>query len=59
MKRRLKRGAREKARERRQQAVVKAQAALEKSEREHDQVASTIEAERAMVENRSQAEEAR
>jgi hypothetical protein len=51
--------AKQKERERRQQAVDKAQAALEIAEREHDKIASAIEAERAGLEKRSQAEDAR
>jgi hypothetical protein len=51
--------AREKERQRRQQAIAKAQAALEKAKRDHDRRAGTIEAERAAVEKRSRAEEAR
>ena len=48
-----------KERQRREQAIAKAQAALEKAEREHDTRASAIAAERASVEKRSQAEDAR
>jgi colicin import membrane protein len=48
-----------KARERREKAVAKAQAAIEEAGRDHDKRASTIEAERAAVEKRSQAEDAR
>jgi colicin import membrane protein len=46
------------ARERREKAVAKAQAAIEEAGRDHDKRASTIEAERAAVEKRSQAEDA-
>jgi colicin import membrane protein len=46
-------------RERRDQAVAKAQAALDKAERDHDVRSSAIEAERAAVEKRAQGEEAR
>jgi hypothetical protein len=51
--------AKQRERERRQRAVAKAQAALEKAEREHDRRVTDIEAERSAVEKRSQAEEAR
>jgi hypothetical protein len=49
---------REKERERRQQAVAKAQAALEAAEREHDKRAAAIDAARADLEEKSQAEQA-
>jgi colicin import membrane protein len=48
-----------KERQRREQAIAKAQAALENAEREHDRMTSAIEAERAAVEKSSEAEEAR
>lgn len=48
-----------KKRERQEQLIAKVQAALTKANREHEKRASTIEAERAAVEERSQAEEAR
>lgn len=51
--------ARAKKREQRQRAIDQAQAALEKAEREHDNRVATIEADRAAIEKRSQAEEAR
>jgi colicin import membrane protein len=51
--------AREKARERRQHAIAKVQGALEKAEREHAKRAATIDATRAALEKRSQAENAR
>ena len=55
----MKRPARRKECERRRQAAAKAQAALDKNQREPDRRAATIEAERAAVEKRSQAEETR
>ena len=55
--RRKEEAARAKERQRREQAIAKAQAALEKAEREHDTRTSAIEAERAAVEKRSQAED--
>src|SRR4051812_21881818 len=48
-----------KDRERREKAVAKAQAAIQDAKRDHDERASTIEAERAALERRSQAEDAR
>jgi colicin import membrane protein len=48
-----------KERRRRDQAVAKAQAALDKAKREHDARAGALEAERAALETRSQAEGAR
>jgi hypothetical protein len=48
-----------KQRERRQDAIAKAQAALEEGKRDHDKRASAIETERSALEKRSQAEEAR
>ncbi len=57
--RRRKRPQGSRERHRREQAVAKAQAALETAKREHDNIASAIEAERAAVEKRSQAEDAR
>jgi colicin import membrane protein len=50
---------RAKERERRQRAAAKAEAALANAKREHDKRASTIEAERAALEKRSQAEDTR
>lgn len=51
--------ARRKERERRQQAVDKAQAALDNAKREHAQRAEAIEAEREVLEKKSQTEDAR
>ena len=51
--------ARQKEHERRQEAVAKAQAALDKAEREHAKRAETIRAQVEALENRSQAEDAR
>jgi hypothetical protein len=51
--------AREKARQRRERAVEKIQAALDKAEREHTRRVDVIETERADVEARAQAEDAR
>ena len=51
--------ARERERERRNQAIAKAHAALEKSEREHHKRVATIEAARDALEKKSQAEDAR
>jgi hypothetical protein len=51
--------ARQKDRERRQQAVDKAQAALDKAEQEHAKRAAAIQAEVEALEKRSQAEKAR
>ena len=51
--------ARAKAQERRQKDIAKAELALKEAEREHDKRASSIEAERAALERRKQAEEAR
>ena len=51
--------ARQKDRERRRQAVDKAQAALEKAEQEHAKRAAAIQAEVEALEKRSQTEEAR
>jgi hypothetical protein len=48
-----------KHRERRQRAIAKTEAALEKAKREHDMRTSAIEAERAALDKRSQAEDAR
>jgi colicin import membrane protein len=56
----VKEGAREaRRRERRDNAVAKAEAALANARREHEKKANTIEAERAALEKRWQAEEAR
>lgn len=57
--RRKEEAARENARKRREQAVAKAQAALYGAEREHARRADAIENERAGIEARAQAEEAR
>jgi colicin import membrane protein len=57
--RRKEEAARVKVRHRREQAVAKAQAALETAERVHDTIASAIGSERAAVEKRSRAEDAR
>jgi hypothetical protein len=46
-------------RQRREHAIAKAQAALDKAKREHVAKASILEAERAIAEKRSQAEDAR
>jgi hypothetical protein len=51
--------ARQKEHDRRQQAIAKAEAALQKSERAHDERAAAIEAERAVLDERLQAENAR
>jgi colicin import membrane protein len=51
--------ARAKERQRRERAVAKAQTALDKAKREHDARSGAIEAERAVLEGRSQAEDAR
>jgi colicin import membrane protein len=51
--------ARTKERERRQKAIAKAQAAIEEAKRGHDKRATTISAERAAIEKRSEAEDAR
>ena len=48
-----------KERERREKAVAKAQAAIEEAKREHNKRARTIETDRAAIEKRSQAEDAR
>ena len=56
--RRKEEAARERQRQQRNQAIARAQAALEMSEREHQEVA-TIEAERNALEKKSQAEDAR
>jgi hypothetical protein len=50
---------RAKEQQRREQAIAKAKSALERAERQHDSIAGDIEAERAAVEKRSQAEDAR
>ena len=57
--RRREEAAQAKERERRQKAVAKVQAAIELTKREHDKRASTVEGERAALEKRSQAEDAR
>ena len=46
-------------RERQQKAIAKAQVAIEEAKLDHDKRASTIETERAALEKRSQAEDAR
>ena len=51
--------AREKARQRRERAIEKVQAALDKAEREHTRRVDVIETERADIEARAQAEDAR
>lgn len=51
--------AKQKERERRQQAVDKAQAALEKAEQEHAKRVAAIQAEMEVLEDKSQAEDAR
>jgi colicin import membrane protein len=51
--------ARQKEHDRRQQAIAKAEAALQNSERAHDEKAAAIEAERAVLDERLQAENAR
>ncbi|MES2196282.1 MAG: cell envelope biogenesis protein TolA [Pseudomonadota bacterium] len=48
-----------KARERREQAIAKAQAAIEAGERAHERRAGEIDTERAALEQRAQAEDAR
>src|SRR3954447_15843061 len=48
-----------KQREGRDKAVTKVQAEVEKAKRDHDKRASTIEAQRAALEERSEAEDAR
>jgi hypothetical protein len=48
-----------KERERRQRATAKAEAAMEKAEQAHHKRASTLETERAALDNRSKAEDAR
>jgi hypothetical protein len=57
--RRKEAAAREQERKRREQAVAKAEAALEEAKREHDTKVEEIERERAALERRSQAEDAR
>src|SRR2546423_13817144 len=57
--RRNEEAAQAKERERRQKAVAKAQAAIEQAKRDHDKRARTIETDRAAIEKRSQAEDAR
>jgi hypothetical protein len=57
--RRKQEAARAKQRQRRERAIAKAQTALDKAKREHDAKAGAIETERAALENRSQAEDAR
>jgi colicin import membrane protein len=57
--RRKEEAARARELERRQKATAKAEAAFANAKREHDTRASTIEAERAALEKRSQAEDAR
>jgi hypothetical protein len=49
----------QKQREHRQQAIDKTQSALDQAEREHEERAAAIEAERVVLENRSEAEETR
>jgi hypothetical protein len=57
--RRKEEAAEAKQRERRQAAIAKAQAAIEEAKQDHDKRANAIEAERAALEKRSQAEDAR
>jgi len=57
--RRKEEAARTKEGERRQRAINSAQAALDKGRRDHNRTAARIEAERAAVEKRAQAEQAR
>jgi colicin import membrane protein len=57
--RRKEEAARAKVRQRRDLATAKAKAALEKSEREHDSMATAVEADRLALEKRSQADNAR
>jgi hypothetical protein len=57
--RRKEEAARVKERERRDKAVAKAQAALDRARREHDERAAAIEAERAAIDERAQAEDDR
>jgi colicin import membrane protein len=57
--RRKEEASRAKQREQRQRAITKVEAGLAKAKREHDARASTIEAERATLEKRSQREDAR
>jgi len=57
--RRKQEAAEAKARERRQHAVAKAQAALEKAEQDHARKAGAIEDERVAIDERAQAEDAR
>jgi hypothetical protein len=57
--RRRQEATREKQRKRRQQATAKAEAALKDGKRQHDERTATIEAERAALERKAQAEDAR
>ena len=57
--RRKEEAARERERQRRNRAIAKAQAELEKSEREHHRRAATIEATREVLDKKSRAEDAR
>ena len=57
--RRKEEASRGKDRRRREQAIAKAKAALDKAEAEHDSITGAIEAERAAMEKRSQAEDSR
>jgi colicin import membrane protein len=57
--RRKEEAAREKERERREKMVAKAQAALDKARREHEENVNAIEAERAALDERAQAEDTR
>lgn len=57
--RRKEEATRAKALERREQAIAKAQVAMDEAERAHQQRAGKIEIERAAIEERSQAEDAR
>ena len=51
--------AREKERKQREQAIAKAEAALEKAKRDHETMVEEIERDRAALDRRSQAEDAR
>ncbi len=57
--RRKEESARTKERERREEAIAKVQAAIDEAERKHELMAGKIDAERAALEERSQAEDAR
>jgi colicin import membrane protein len=57
--RRKKEAAREKERAKREKAVAKAQAALDKAQRDHEERAESLDSERAAIEKRVDAEDAR